>query len=277
MHSSPVPIKGTMRYGVIVALVALVISTGCGSSNSIGGPPNQPSGQPVSGSAPIVGSSTPSVLLYNGTGTSSTDVAAVEAVLASLKLNYRTVDTSHIEGMSESNLAAYRLLIVPGGNSITIGNNLSRSATTNIHNAVVNDGLHYLGICAGAFFGGYSIYNGLDLTDGVWFNFYADYNKGINKEAVELSFPRSSSMDMYWQDGPELDGWGEVVSKYPDGTSSMVEGASGRGWVILSGVHAEAPASWRLGMHFTTPLNADLAYAGTLITAALNGTSLPHY
>lgn len=277
MRSSPNRTKGTLCV-LILAVVTLVISTGCGSSNSFNSSSNRPvTVQPAPNSASIDKSSGPSVLLYNGTGTSSNDVAAVEAVLASLKLNYRTVDTSQMEGMSEDGLASYRLLIVPGGNSIEIGENLSTTATTNIHNAVVNGGLHYLGICAGAFFGGYSMYNGLNLTDGVWFYLYADYNKGIHKEAVELSFPRSSSMDMYWQNGPELDGWGDVISKYPDGAASMVEGASGKGWVILSGVHAEAPASWRLGMHFDTPVNADLAYAGTLITSALNGTSLPHY
>jgi len=67
------------------------------------------------------------------------------------------------------------------------------------------------------------------------------------------------------------------VGKYPDGTPAIVEGSSGKGWVILSGVHPEAPASWRTGMTFTTSVAVDNAYAGTLILAALNGTSLPHY
>jgi Biotin-protein ligase, N terminal len=224
VRSSPHLTKGTLCCGLILAVVTLVISTGCGSANSFNGSPNQPASvEPVSSSAPTGSSSGPSVLLYTGTGTSSTDVAAVEAVLASLKLNYRTANTSQMEGMSESSLAAYRLLIVPGGNSITIGENLSRTATTNIHNAVVNNGLHYLGICAGAFFGGYSIYNGLDLTNGVWFNFYADYNKGINKEAVELSFPHSSSMDMYWQNGRRRigQGMGDPIRRPCRGSSQL--------------------------------------------------------
>jgi len=216
------------------------------------------------------------VLLYNGTGTSSTDVAAVEAQLTTLKLTYATANTSQLDAMTETQLNAYKLFIVPGGNSITIGDNLSKNATTNVRNAVSN-GLHYLGICAGGFFGGYSIYNGLDLTSGAWFNFYADYFKGINKEAVEISFPASSKLDIYWQDGPQFTGWGNIVGKYPDGTPAIVEGSYGKGFVILSGVHPEAPASWRIGMTFTTSLAVDLAYADTLITSALNGTSLPHF
>jgi hypothetical protein len=47
--------------------------------------------------------------------------------------------------------------------------------------------------------------------------------------------------------------------------------------VILSGVHAEAPASWRRGMTFTTLASVNNAYAATLIQAALNRTSLPRY
>jgi glutamine amidotransferase-like uncharacterized protein len=67
------------------------------------------------------------------------------------------------------------------------------------------------------------------------------------------------------------------VAKYPDGTPAIVEGTSGKGWGILSGVHVEAPAKWRRGMTFTTPASDDNVYAIKLIDAALNRTSLPHY
>ena len=249
-----------------------MVATGCGNQNWSGQNSSQPT--PLANNNTSV---TVPVLLYNGTGTSSGDVTAVESVLSTLNLHYSTANTSQMEAISASQLAAYKLLIVPGGNSITIGNNLSQNATTKIHNAVLNNGLHYLGICAGAFFGGYSIHNGLNLTNGVWFNFYADEFKGIHKEAVLVSFPSAPSLDMYWQDGPQHSGWGNIISKYPDGTPAMVEGKSGNGWVMLSGVHPEAPASWRTGMTFTTPVATDLAYAKNLVTAALNGTALPHY
>lgn len=257
---------------VFGTFIALMISTGCGSPNWSGSRTVQATPVAATGTTNSV-----PVLLFNGTGTSSSDVAAVESILSTLNLHYSTANTSQIEQMNQSQLAAYRLLIVPGGNSITIGHNLSANATTKIHDAVVNNGLHYLGICAGAFFGGYSIYNGLNLTNGVWFNFYADEFKGIHKEAVLISFPKRAKMDMYWQEGPQLSGWGKIISKYPDGAPAMVEGKSGNGWVMLSGVHPEAPAKWRVGMKFTTPVATDQAYAGTLISNALAGTTLPHY
>ena len=85
------------------------------------------------------------------------------------------------------------------------------------------------------------------------------------------------TLDQYWEDGPQFTGWGAVVGKYPDGTPAIVEGTFGSGWVILTGIHPEAPAGWRRGMTFITPVSVDNAYAGTLIHAALNRASLSHY
>jgi hypothetical protein len=117
----------------------------------------------------------------------------------------------------------------------------------------------------------------VDLTGGVAFDFYADENKGIHLEPVEISFATTSPLDVYWQDGPKLAGWGQIVAKYPDGTPAIVEGQSGTGFVIFTGVHLEAPQSWRGKMTFTTPVSVDIAYAGVVIEAALNGSALPHF
>ena len=173
---------------------------------------------------------------------------------------------------------ASRLLIVPGGNFVDIGHGLSSGTTANIRGAV-QDGLNYLGICAGAFFAGSfpEPYQGLNLTSGVQFGFYAAEGRGIRKSAVAIAFAGGPTLDHYWEDGPQLTGWGAVVAKYPDGTPAVVQGTFGGGWVILSGIHPEAPASWRHGMTFTSPVDADHAYAATLIRAALEGAALPHY
>ncbi|MEO8662171.1 MAG: hypothetical protein ABI693_27145 [Bryobacteraceae bacterium] len=56
------------------------------------------------------------------------------------------------------------------------------------------------------------------------------------------------TLDQYWEAGPQPTGWGAVAGKYPDGTPAIAEGTFGKGWVILMGVHAEAPESRRRGM-----------------------------
>jgi glutamine amidotransferase-like uncharacterized protein len=226
--------------------------------------------------APPASNDAPPILLFNGSGTSPNDVKAVEAVLEDSHLKYATVNSRRLNGMSEAQLMAYRLMIVPGGNYITIGNSLTPGTATNIHNAV-QGGLNYLGICAGGLLAGNATCNSMNLTSGVRFGFYAEVNRGIHKATVAIAGVGTPALDHYWEDGPQFTGWGVAVGKYPDGTPAIVEGTSGKGWVILCGVHPEAPENWRRGMTFTTPANVDNAYAGMLIDAALHGTWLPHY
>jgi len=172
----------------------------------------------------------------------------------------------------------YRLLIVPGGNFVEIGNGLSSGTIANIRNTV-RTGLNYLGICAGAFVAGRfpKPYKSLDLTSGVQFRFYAAEGQGIRKTVVAITVPGGSTLDQYWEDGPQLTGWGATLAKYPDGTPAVVEGTFGAGWVLLTGIHPEAPDSWRRGMTFSTPSSTDHAFAATLIRAALDRTSLPRF
>jgi glutamine amidotransferase-like uncharacterized protein len=204
-------------------------------------------------------------------------VAALEAILNADGIDVSTVSSSQLDAMNDQGLRAYRLLIVPGGDFEVIGKHLTSRASATI-GAAVKGGLSYLGICAGAFLAGHLAgRNAIELTSGVQFHFYAAEGRGIRKAAVPISAPGSPVLDQYWEDGPQLGGWGDVVAKYPDGTPAIVEGTSGAGWVILVGVHPEAPAGWRSGMTFATPVDVDRAYARTLIRAALERTPLPHY
>ena len=220
-------------------------------------------------------SSAAPILLFTGTGTSTNEVAAVVTILQNKHLKYSTANTRQLNGMNVSQLMAYQLLVVPGGNFIDLSNALTRSTTANIHNAV-QGGLNYLGICAGAFIAGHATYNSFNLAP-VQFNFYAAERRGIRKAVVAITGVGTAPVEHYWEDGPELTGWGDVIGKYPDGTPAIVEGPSGKGWVILTGVHPEAPENWRGGMTFITPARIANAYAVTLVEAALNRTSLPHY
>lgn len=216
------------------------------------------------------------ILLFNGKGTSRGDVAALEAILRSHQWAYDLIDSSRLDAMNVSQLRTHQLLIVPGGNFEEIGKGLAPATAANVRQAV-KDGLSYLGICAGAFFAGNSPYNGLNLTNGVAFPFYSAEARGIRKTAVWVQSAGEPPLQHYWEDGPALTGWGDVVAKYPDGTPAIVEGRVGDGWVILTGIHPEAPESWRGGMTFTTPASADNAYAARLIEAALRRRPLPHF
>jgi glutamine amidotransferase-like uncharacterized protein len=228
-------------------------------------------------SAPAAVNAAP-ILLFSGRGASRNDVAAIEEILNQNYLGYVRVDSDNLNAMNQSQIQAYRLLIVPGGNFVDMGNSLTAGTTANVRNAV-KGGLNYLGICAGGFLAGSfpAPYNSFNLSSGVKFGFYSAGKDGTRKAAVRITTAEGSELDQYWEDGPQFTGWGEVVGKYPDGTPAIVEGSVGKGRVILSGVHSEAPESWRRGMTFATPASASTAYAVTLIDAALNRKHLAHH
>ena len=194
-----------------------------------------------------------------------------------IHVDYVTVGSAELNLMAEDAIRRYRLLIFPGGDFVRMGNSLTPRTSANLRNAVLN-GVNYLGVCAGAFLAGSfpKPYNSLNLTSGVQFGFYAAA-RDTHKTNVPVTVAGGPTLDQYWEDGPQFTGWGGVVARYPDGTPAVVEGTSGNGWVILTGVHPEAPESWRRGMMFRTPASTDNAYAATLIQAALNRTPLSHF
>jgi glutamine amidotransferase-like uncharacterized protein len=228
------------------------------------------------GRAPLESDPAAPILLFAGTGASANGVAAIEAILEQNGHRYSVATSNQLEAMSDTHLLRYRLLIVPGGNFEVMGKNLSPGATANIHRAV-HEGLNYLGICAGAFFASDSGYNSVNLTSGVRFRFYAASDRGIRITPVTIATINNSPLDVYWEDGPQLSGWGQVIAKYPDGTPAVVQGEAGKGWVVLTGIHAEAPKSWRGNMTFKTTAAMSHAFAAELIDAALNRRALPHY
>jgi hypothetical protein len=202
----------------------------------------------------------------------------MKRILDHSHFEYGTATSGQLNRMSTAQLMAYRLIIIPGGNFIDMGASLTPRTTASLH-AAVQQGVSYLGICAGAFLAGdgRGYYNSLDLTAGVRFGFYAAETLGIRKAAVAVALVNAPPIEHYWEDGPELTGWGTVVGKYPDGSPAVVEGTSGQGWVILVGVHPEAPEAWRRGLTFTMPASVANDYAGTLVEAALTRRWLPHY
>jgi len=185
-------------------------------------------------------------------------------------------DSTEIDAMPPSALRKYRLIIVPGGDFVAMAKNMSGPTAASIRSAV-RYGVSYFGICAGGFLAGRVYDDGLELAPGTKFGFYSAATRGIRRAPVRIATADGHTLEQYWEDGPQFTGWGAVIGKYPDGAPAIVEGRAGRGRVILIGVHAEAPESWRKGMRFATPVQADNDYAAGLIRAALNGQPIAHY
>lgn len=217
------------------------------------------------------------ILLFAGAGTSRNDVAEIENILRAEHLRYATADSRQFNNLSPEALGAYQLLIVPGGNFIDIGNSLTPEACARVRDRVVHGGLRYLGICAGAILAGHNAgYNSFDIATGVHFPFYAASAQGLRKTVapVTIAGETAGPIEQYWEDGPQLTGWGTAAGKYPDGTPAIAEGPAGKGWMLLTGVHPEAPESWRRGMGFQQPVEVSRGLAVRLIHAAFTGQSI---
>ena len=95
------------------------------------------------------------ILLFNGKGTSPNDVEAIKNILSSNHMDFAMVNSAQLNELDTSQLRKYKLIIMPGGNFIDIGKNLTERTTGNIQKAI-HEGLNYLGICAGGFLAGNS-------------------------------------------------------------------------------------------------------------------------
>jgi glutamine amidotransferase-like uncharacterized protein len=216
------------------------------------------------------------IILFNGVGASPNDVEAIKNILSSNDLDFELINADQLNGLDTNQLSKYKLIIIPGGNFIEMGKNLT-TETTRIIQTAVHSGLNYLGICAGGFLAGNTRNNSFSIAGDTAFKFYSAEEKGTRKTAVAITNADGTTIDQYWEDGPQFGGWGEVVSKYPDGSAATVEGSYGSGWIVLTGVHPEAPESWRKEFHFSTSIEDSHQYAGRLVKAAMEKIAMPHF
>ena len=215
------------------------------------------------------------MLFYNGVGVTTGEITDLEAMITRAGYTYKAVDAADLAIMTPAELAAYRLIVWPGGNAITQENALSaanQEVFTNIHNAVVKSGVSYIGFCAGSFIAETSNeYHTFDLAR-TYFNFY----KQNTIETLSIEFPQAPSKELVYWNGPVVK-FGYTIARFPNGAEAIGEDFVGKGFVILSGLHPEAALNWGVTGYTAAEQTVDNNYAVTLIKAAYNRTLLPHY
>ena len=215
------------------------------------------------------------VLFYNGAGATSGEIADLESMITRAGYTYTAVNAPELAAMTEAEIATYKLIVWPGGNSITQGNalyNANPAIFSNIRNAVVNSGVSYIGFCAGAFIAERSNEYHTFALARTYFNFYQQ--NAI--EMVSLQSPQSASTNVVYWNGPIVN-FGYSVAKFPNHAEAIGEDFVGNGFVILSGVHPEAALNWGVSGYTAAEQTVDNNYAVTLIKAAYNRSLLPHY
>src|SRR6476620_563888 len=92
--------------------------------------------RPGASAVPLSSGGVPPVLLFNGTGTSANDVAAIETLLEKSGIAYSTADSAQLDAMSAARLRNYHLVIIPGGDFTRIGTGIRKETSATLRDAV---------------------------------------------------------------------------------------------------------------------------------------------
>jgi hypothetical protein len=112
--------------GAFCGILLFLVASGCSDSRD-GNTPVGDRGSAVASTGLPPARDAPTILLFNGSGTSRNDVAALEAILTHNHFSCSVVNSEHLNAMSEAQIREYRLLIIPGGNFERIGSGLAAS------------------------------------------------------------------------------------------------------------------------------------------------------
>ena len=265
----------TSAYGLlgIFGVAALSLLSGC--AYPLGDTSFQAGVPPIRGEA--------KVLLLSGSGTWPAEISSLEKILKEHGIQSRQATSQQLENLDLDSIASYSLLVVPGGNAITLTAELSKKTRLNIRTAVRDHGMSYLGFCAGAWMaispGGTATEApayGFGLIDGPLQQEAIYQRSGSSYAIAEAKFQGGILRPLLWWGGPITpEGEGTVVARYPDGGAAISQIPVGQGWAVLSGLHpAATPEVFEaLGLDPATPSSLD--YAWTLLQSALTKTALP--
>lgn len=225
------------------------------------------------------------ILLFNGQGISTSDWQSFQSILKEMNLEMETANSSQLETMTLEQLKQYSLIIVPGGKASTISSGLSGAARLRVRQAVRDFGVSYLGICAGAWAAvgtqantnTETSYGFLVIYGSHLLNWWPDGNTNAVADVVPVQFADGRSRQLVWYGGPATPEWpGGVVARYSNGKAAISQAYSGKGFVVLSGPHPEAPQGWR-NTAGNDPDGLDYDITKELIIAALNRQPMNHY
>jgi glutamine amidotransferase-like uncharacterized protein len=224
-------------------------------------------------------------LVYAGDAAAFGDPEAISEILDSKKMTYHTVSSSELDSMSLDELSQYGMIIWPGGYAGQMSSSLQDSTREKIRKAVTENGVSYVGICAGAFIAvsapakagaagpswGLSLMtNPKDPTSLL--PYYHLEDEGTEDAMVNLKMSDGSTRSLVWWGGPYLPEVPKgVIARYEDTKEpAIIQTWAGKGFVILSGPHPEAPDNWRTKLGLTDSDGSDQDMAGNLFSAALN-------
>ena len=193
------------------------------------------------------------VMLFNGLGISTSDWQSTENIIKSAKLSYKLVNSRQLDAMTLDEMSNFGVMIFPGGHGDVITKGVLASTAIRVRHAVRDRGVGFVGMCAGAWIAvgpeanteskaayGFAVANGKQLS------LYYPGGKLPTAAVENVSFPDGTHRYLIWWGGPSTPNWTNgVVAKYVTGEPAVSQTWSGKGFVIVTGPHPEAPQGWR--------------------------------
>ena len=226
-------------------------------------------------------------LVFRGDGIWDDEVRALESLLSQQGVAFRDVDSAGLNRLEVDELAAYRALIWPGvdgeGNAERMYASIDPETRGRIRQAVVERGVGYLGFCAGAFMAvspepgpsEYPLFFSLLLGEPLDYYRLQGVQGGTPTMTLE-TLAGGRQKDLVWYGGPvtpEIPGG--VVARYPTGEPAISQAWSGRGLVVVAGVHPAASAEFREQNALADADGLDLDLAWELLRAVLAREPMP--
>ncbi len=213
-------------------------------------------------------------LVYKGPGSCPEECSEAAAEMAELAgLSPKFI------GPEEQNPQIFENAVVwiqPGGKSSKVAKTMNENLKNLIRQFVYNGG-GYVGFCAGAFYATHIIGDteniGLGIIAGRT-QLYEEVND--SPEILTLNW-LGKKQDVYWEGGPyfilpeeeQESSAIEVLATYPNATPASVKSTYGRGNVVLTGAHPEAPAWWSTVEKIIDPDGVDHNLAVAMIKMAV--------
>lgn len=238
---------------MILMMLASVLCVGCAMPVGPAGPASPAQAPASEPERPLAPHSNPGgahtdALLFTGPSAWGAEVESLEEILYSHGTTYREVTPAQLEAMSLTELASFSALVIPGGDAPTMTRSMSAATHAKLREAVQEQGLNYLGFCAGAWLAvapapapGEDVVYGLGLVNGPVQELTALARQGREFAIAQALFPGGNKRNLLWYGGPITpDIPRGVVAKYPDGTPAISQLHSGKGFVVISGLHPAA-------------------------------------
>ena len=227
------------------------------------------------------------VLLYNGTGVATSDWQTTESLIQSQGWSYELINSSELNAMTPEEIGSYALIVVPGGKGGTITSYLTPETRLNLRQAVQDQGVGYVGFCAGAWIAvgpeaqsSATAAYGLAIAPGdVLSTYWPGGNTNLTADIVPITLENGALRSLVWWGGPATPEWSDpsfgsgVIGRYENGAPALSQTYSGKGLVVISGPHPEAPQGWWLTSG-NDPDGLDWDLAISMMSAAKQGNWL---